>query len=565
MDKQPTEGPELEVSFDELTRVLSVSIAHDPHFPRIDALWLRRRLEAAGYADLQIRPDPIRRLIAQYNAGEAVAPVEIAQCVDASMQIGVSLDGLVARLSIVPAKGGKPASKTELLALIESRGIVEGLLLEEMNRAIADGQADDLAIARGREPEPGKDGWLEYLLPETRERVPSVRPCGRTDYRDLGEILVVHAGDALMRRHPPQPGVDGVNVYGRPIVARRGREQRFAPGLRGTAISPEDPELLVAACDGQPVRVRNGAMVEPIFTVDAVNLATGNIDFDGSVRIRNDVQAGMTVRASGDIEVGGVVEPATLEAGGSIVVKGGVLGGLGGKTAGKDYSAHAIRCEGSFCATYAQQARISAGDSIFIDDVAMQCQLEARNHIRVGKRLRGQIVGGHCRASLSIHARTIGANSRIRTELEVGMDNGLEHAIQEKAEARDALENRLLEIGKMLTFADRHPDRVTPEMLGRAEQTASALSGEIESLRSEEEDLQHRLALTREARVNAEREMFEGCIVRMGEQLFKLSQDRGPTTVRLATQGLGVFPLEDDSRFDEPQRPAAASQGSSRR
>lgn len=145
------------------------------------------------------------------------------------------------------------------------------------------------------------------------------------------------------------------------------------------------------------------------------------------------------------------------------------------------------------------------------------------------------------------------------------MDTGLEYAIQEKAEARDALENRLLEIGKMLTFADRHPERVTPEMVGRAEQTASALSGEIETLRGEEEDLQHRLALTREARVNAEREMFEGSIVRMGEQLFKLSQDRGPTTVRLATQGLGVFPLEDDSRFDEPQRPAAAGPNASRR
>ncbi len=564
MDKQPTEGPELEASFDELTRTLSVSIAHDPRFPRIDALWLRGRLEAAGYAELQIRPDPIRRLIAQYNAGESVTPIEIAQCVDASIQIGVSLDGLVARLSIVPPKGGKPASKIELLALIETRGIVEGLLLEEINHAIATGAADDLVIARGREPEPGADAWLEYLLPETRERVPSVRPCGRTDYRDLGEILVVQAGDALMRRHPPQAGVDGVNVYGRPIVARRGRDQRFAPGLRGTATSPEDPDLLVAACDGQPLRVHNGTMVEPIFTVDAVNLATGNIDFDGSVRIRNDVQAGMTVRATGDIEVGGVVEPATLEAGGSIVIKGGVLGGLGGKTAGKDYSAHAIRCDGSFCATYAQQARISAGDSIFIDDVAMQCQLDARNHIRVGKRMRGLIVGGNCRASLSIHARTIGSSSHIRTELEIGTDTGLEHVIQEKAAARDALENRLLEIGKMLTFADRHPDRVTPEMVGRAEQTAGALSEEIERLRSEEEELQHRLTLTREARVNADREMFEGGVVRMGEQMLKLSQDHGPTTVRLATQGLGVFALEDDSRFDEPERPAPTSASTKR-
>ncbi|WP_297361078.1 FapA family protein [Thauera sp.] len=560
MDNELPEGPRLAVTFDEATRTLSVSIAHDPHFPRIDAIWLRRRLEAEGHAELQIRPDPIKRLIAQYNGGESVAPIEIAHCVDATMQLLVSLDGLNARLTITPPRGGKPASKADLLALLESRGIVEGLQLEEINSAISAGRADELVIAVGREPEPGEDGWLECLLPESRERAPSIRPCGRTDYRDLGDILVVRTADPLMQRHPPQPGIDGVNVYGRPIVARYGRDARFAAGLRGTMISADDPDLLVAATDGQPLRVRGGVMVEPVFTVDAVNMTTGNIDFDGSVRVCKDVQAGMTVRATGDIEIGGVVEAATLDAGGSILVKNGVLGGLGGKTAGKDYSAHAIRCGGSFCATYAQQARITAGDSIFIDDLAMQCQLVAANHIRIGKRARGQILGGHCRASLSIHARTIGASNHIRTELEIGMDSGLEAALKEKAGARDALENRLLEIGKMLTFADRNPDRVTPEMIARAEQTASAISADIETLRGEEDDLNHRLALTRQARVNAERDMFEGSFVIMGDQKLRVPHDRGATTVRLEGHGLGVFALEDDSRFDEPERPAASAE-----
>lgn len=560
MDNELPEGPRLAVAFDEVTRSLSVSIAFDPNFPRIDAVWLRRRLEAEGHAALQIRPDAIKRLIAQYNGGESVAPVDIAYCVDATMQITVSLDGLAARLSIVPPRGGKPATKADLLALLGARGIVEGLQLEEVNRAIAAGRANDVLIARGREPEHGADGWLECLLPESRERVPSIRPCGRTDYRDLGDIQVVHAGDPLMRRHPPQPGIDGIDVYGRAIAARAGRDQRFAAGLRGTAIAADDPDLLVAAGDGQPVRVHGGVMVEPVFTVDAVNIATGNINFDGSVRIRNDVQAGMTVRATGDIEIGGVVEPATLEAGGSIVVKGGVLGSMGGKAAGKDHGAHVIHCAGSFCAGYAQQARISAGDSIFIDDLAMQCRLDAANHIRVGKRARGQIIGGHCRASLSIHARTIGAASHIRTELEIGADAGLEAAIHEKARARDERENRLLEIGKMLTLADRHPERVTPEVVRRAEQTARTLSTEIETLRGEEDDLNHRLALAREARVNAEREMFEGTIVAMGDQKLRLPLDRGPSTVRLEGSSLSVFALEDDSHFDRPERPDLAGE-----
>lgn len=555
MENDLPAGPDLRLLFDEASRTLSVSLVPDARFPRIDALWLRNRLAAAGYAELQIRPEPIKQLIARYNAGEPVPPVEIAHCVDAVLQIMISLDGLSARLSLIPAKGGKPATKADVLALMQGKGIVEGVLVDEINRAIAEGKADDLVIARGREPVAGEDGWLESLLPEARERVPNIRPCGRTDYRDLGEVQIVRAGDALMRRHPPTRGIEGMSVLGRPIPARSGRDARFTPGLRGVAPSPDDPNLLVATTDGQPLRVKGGIMVEPIFTVDAVNMATGNIRFDGTVRVRNDVQAGMTIIATGDIEVGGTVEPATLEAGGNIVVRGGIMGGLGGKTAGKDLSAHAIRCAGSLSASYAQQARISAGDSIFIDDMAMQCQLDAANHIRIGNYRRGHIIGGLTRACLSIHARVIGAPNRIRTEIEIGNDPGLAHAVQEKAAERDGKENKLLEIGKLLTVADRNPGKLAPEIIARAEEAAAALSAEIESLRNEEEDLRQRLLLTQQARVNAESAVYEGCIVTMGECTLRVPQDRGATTVRLAEQGLGIFPLEDDSHFDAPQRP----------
>ncbi|MHB1374764.1 MAG: DUF342 domain-containing protein [Thauera sp.] len=556
MEDDLPNGPDLRLLFDESSRTLSASLAPDPRFPRVDALWLRKRLAAAGYEDLQIRPEPIKQLIARYNAGEAVAPIEIAHCVDASLQITISLDGLSARLTLIPAKGGAAATKAEVLAQIQAKGIVEGMLVDEVIRAVAAGKADDLLIARGREPEPGEDGRLECLLPEMRERAPSIRPCGRTDYRDLGEIQVVRTGDPLMRRHPPTRGTDGLSVLGRIILPRPGRDVRFAAGLRGVAPSADDPDLLVAATDGQPLQVRGGIMVEPVYTVDAANMATGNINFDGTVRVRNDVQAGMTIRATGDIEIGGTVEPATLEAGGNIVVRGGVMGGLGGKTAGKDYSAHAVRCDGSFSATYAQQARIVAGDSIFIDDLAMQCQLEAKNHVRIGNYRRGHIIGGLTRACLSIHARVIGAPNRIRTEIEIGNDPALAQAVQQKAEERDARENKLLEIGKLLTVADRNPGKFAPDIVTRAEEAAAAMSAEIEILRGEEEDLRYRLELTQQARLDAENAVFEGCVVSMGEQSLRIPQDRGPTTVRLAGTGLGVFALEDNPNAEPPQRPA---------
>ena len=559
MDNDRPTGPALTLTLDEATRALSASVAPDARFPRVDAMWLRSRLEAAGYGKLQIRPEPIKHLIARYNAGEAVPPIEIAHCVDASLELVVALDGLTARLNLVPPKGGKPATESDLRALLASEGVVEGVLDEAIADAIAAGKAEDLVIARGREPVAGEDGQLESLLPETRERVPSVHPSGRTDYRDLGEVLVVHAGDALMRRHPPTNGTEGLSVCARPVPAKPGRNVVFAAGLRGVAPAADDPDLLVASTDGQPLKVRGGIMVEPVFTVDAVNMATGNIVFDGTVRVRNDVQAGMTVRATGDIEIGGAVENATLEAGGNIVVRGGVVGSLGAKGAAKDTNAHAIRCEGSFSATYAQQARICAGDSIFIDDLVMQSQLEAANHVRVGHERRGHIVGGLTRAGLSVHARVIGAPNRIRTEIEIGSDPALARAVQDKASARDQRENKLLEIGKLLTLADRSPGKIAAEIIARAEETAATLSTEIETLRGEEEGLRHHLMLVQQARVNAESAMYEGCVIAMGENTLRIPHDRGPSTVRLADQKLGVFPLEDDSHLGAPQRPESAA------
>ena len=87
------------------------------------------------------------------------------------------------------------------------------------------------------------------------------------------------------------------------------------------------------------------------------------------------------------------------------------------------------------------------------------------------------------RATLSIHARTLGAPNRIRTELEIGTDPALAGALQASTQARDSKESELLEMGKLLSFSDRYPDRIAPAVRLRAEQTAAALSADIEALR----------------------------------------------------------------------------------
>lgn len=530
----------LSLEFDESLGALVVHADAGPGNPAADEAWLRNLIESEGWGTLRLEPKAIVSFLEDYRKGKAVAGIAVATRVDAALHLKISADGMTAQLFISPAAGGSFVTKAEVLAELADKGVSHGFLVESMNAAIAAGEADGIVIARGRPPVNGDNAWLERLLPQTRSRVPQVNESGHTDYRDLGEILVVHPGDALMRRHPPTAGLDGVTVLATPVPARPGTDMRFAPHLPGTLIAPDDPDLLVAEIAGQPVEVKGGMIVEPVFTVERVSMASGNIRFDGSVTVRGDVSAGMSIEATGDIEIGGTAEPCRLIAGGNVVIKGGAMGGIGRKDAEESL----IRCGGSFSAAYAQKLRVEAADSIFIDDTAMQCDLKAARHVRVGDKRRGHIIGGRVLATLSVTGKVLGSPNRVKTEFEIGIDPALSKRMLELAHARDDKEKKLLDVSKLLAFAQQNPARVTSDMLERARHTAAALSAEISTLREEEDSLKQVADLALDARVHAIQQLHEGVSVRLGTQVLRVAHDQGAAVIGLGESGLEILPAE---------------------
>jgi uncharacterized protein (DUF342 family) len=500
-----------------------------------------------------------------------------------SLTIEVSPDGLDAFLTVTLTEGGQLPDSSSILGALADNGIGHGILPEAVEAALAsesyvapepepatDPAANDVSpkvgsvpsptpsarflIAHGRPAIHGENGWLESLIPEVRSRVPRVDETGSVDYRDLGDILVVHAGDPLMRRHPPTGGTPGLTLLGETIPATPGQPMMFSGKLPGTEFAADDPDLLQAAINGQPIVVRGGMSVEPVFKVDTVGTASGNIDFDGTVVVVGDVSAGMTVRATGDIQIGGVVELATLDAGGSIAIKGGAIGATGAKGATgaqkKSAEEHRIRCGGNFNAAYAQQTIIEAGDSIFIDDMAMQCELSAINHIRVGNKKRGHIIGGSAQATLSITAKVIGSPNRVRTHLEIGVNPLMHKQLLEMTHDRDGKETQLLEVSKLMAFASKNPGKLPPDMLEKARATAAATSAAIAALREEQDILTAKIALSMQSRVTAEVSLHEGVEVAMGALSYRVASEQEPCAIGLIQGKLGLLSLEDADASD---------------
>lgn len=537
MESGQQRGEGLIFKLDAESKALMASVIADVPAQPIDETWLSEHLAELGYDNLRYLPAAGTVLVAKYNAG-ASAVLKLAECVDGKFHVAVASSGVEAYLHLEPAQGGAPVTLEAVMSALAEKGIKEGIRTDVIIDAIAAGSGDGLVIASGRPCVNGVDGRIESLLPAARSRAPKVDESGQIDYRDLGEILVVHPGDPLMMRHPPEPGSDGKSVLGDVVPAKPGKEAMYSAALPGTTFDPDNPGLLLAAIAGQPVMVRGGMIVEPLFKIEEVSIASGNVDFDGSVVISGDVHAGMTVRASGDIEIGGVAENAILEAGGSIVIKGGAIGSLGQKGAENH-----IHCGGSFSAAFVQQAKVEAGDSIFIDDIAMQSALSAINHIRVGNERRGHIIGGSIQAALSITAKVIGSSNHVRTFIEIGINPLIHKQLLDMAKDRDAKENQLLEVSKLLDFARKNPGKLRPEMIDKARATADALSAAITALREEQDVLTKKVELSEAARVVAEKKIYEGAEIRMGNKRYHVTGERGPCVIGLGADGLGLLPV----------------------
>jgi len=517
---------------DSDSRTLVARLTSDVGAEPIDEALLLAAIGNHGYGEMRYLPQAGASLVAKYNAGSA-ATIKIAECVDGTFRIAMASGDLEAGLFLQPPQGGTPVTIGMVMTALADSEIREGILAGVIEEAIATGSADGVVVARGRPCVHGVDGQVESQLPEVRSRTPKVDESGHIDYRDLGQIQVVYPGDALMLRHLPTKGTDGMTLRGKVIPAKPGKAVMYSANLPGTTYDAGDPNLLRAAIAGQPVLVRGGMIVEPIFKIKEVSIASGNIDFDGTVVVEGDVHSGMAVRASGDIEIGGVADMSILEAGGSIVIRGGVIGSLGHKGP----ESH-IRCGGCLSAGYVQQARVEAGDSIFIDDIAMQSELSANNHVQAGPEGRGQIVGGTVQATLSVTAKVIGSQNHVRTRIEIGINPQMQRQLRGIVKDREGKEAQLLEISKLIDLNARNPGRLRPELVGRAKSTADALSADIATLREEEDIITKKAKLSEQSTVTAQQWLYEDVEIQMGKLHYKAVGRRSTCTIGPSSDGL---------------------------
>lgn len=517
------------ISFNEAdSKVLLVSQPTPERTP-VDGASLRALLLDRGWGACFIDEAAVVKAASMCNMQTEPFGLQVAQRLDATVSVHCAADDMTALLDITPAYGGQAASVADVMAALAQAEVVYGIDQAAVAKACQAGQCSALVVARGTLPEDGQDASFETLVPDTVEREPKVGEDGLIDYREHGIIPVVAAGTALMRHTPATRGVDGRTVKGRELPAKPGHEAAFASKLDGAEVSRDDPNLLVASVSGQPVRVACGVNVEPILRVKEVNMASGNIHFDGTVHVSGEVVQGMKVQASGDIVVDGIVDGGVLEAGGNIQVAGGVI-------------AHARLTAGAAVnARFAQGVSITAGTLIAIGDAALDCELQSLNQIIIGTNApeRGRLVGGSATAAMLLRTPLLGSNKAGATRVVMGSNPELQTkytALLKLIEEHKANEANLEKIVKQLK-AIGDPKGML-ERVKASRQHAVQVWGE--SL-VQKEALEHEMALALGARVEVSVAVEGALDLSFGPKTTHLRREFDAGTFSLDAEGHWQF------------------------
>jgi uncharacterized protein len=411
----------LTINFNEQNRTLYAELTTSEDSEEISMHAVKQKVEEAGYHNLNIPANAIAELLTnaqQLKEGK----VTLKTLVDATVSVAIASDKHKAYLTLTTADGGKPVTMEWITQAIADAGVSPALVNQDMvNTCFQRQSAKDACIAEGRLPQKGKDAEFISLVESEMLTPPTVDEHGVADMMHTHQFVIVDVGMPLMRRVPATQGEPGLDVTGAEIKPTPGNDAGFPNNLTGASISPEDPNILIAQVKGHPLVGKQGVTVDPTLHVDNVDVNTGDISFDGSLEVKGEVAAGMSINVTGDLIIQGGVDRAIIKAGHSIKIGGGVFGEEETERTTEAPLEYHMQAGADIEAKFVNLATLQAENNIVIKEYLSHSYVKAGNQLLMGQEGgKGIVFGGQCEALHRIIANQLGNESYIPTRVTAG-------------------------------------------------------------------------------------------------------------------------------------------------
>lgn len=524
-------------------------------------------IEASIYKDLKVNSSNIKNAVAELN--DVLKPLQegntgreivyqILERVDATITVSIETDEMGATAEITTAQGGKNLTAKAILAAAQGAGVKKGFSKEHLVKLAhlaakeAPNSTVTMQIATGKLAVNGEDAKIKPLVQSAQARIlrPKARDDGSVDMRNLGDIICVKVGDPLAKKVPLTQGKAGFTVTASPLEAEPGVDIDLIPG-EGTAISPENEDVLISELVGLPKFIDNGMEVDEVYQIKNVDVSTGHVKFEGSVIIDGDVCEGMRVETSGDITVGGFVESATLKAGGDITITGGIIGRKFDveNTKSTDITMSvSVEAKGNIFAKYCQYAELNCKRDIRIENQLMHSKINIHGKLWVGseEKANGKLIGGFIKAGTSIHAGIIGATAGSNTiinfyyQLQEFKEQIDKIDIQVKSESDKANEIR----NTIKKLKELPKGKVKPEVMTKLLTTYKFHAAEMGKYLSEKEALEQELqGYMTSVYIEATEKLYHGVEMTVGEFHERSRREYGPTKMTYNERKVHIEPI----------------------
>ena len=437
---------------------------------------------------------------------------------DGSAEVSVSDDGMRASASFFPPGGeGLPISREYLAALLERLGVTNGVLWEQIDEALMRANLDrhvlrDVAVARGSPPidETPEHAELEpkfrksgLLVPEGAQRV---------DFRELGGVHVVQAGEVLARIAPGVAGQTGTDVHGKSLPFSREPVRDMKPGQN---IERRD-DTLVSTVDGRLIVSDDRIDVDQVLVVKgAVDYSTGHVDFPGDVFIEGVIHDGFKVWSGGTIVCKSTMDAFDVNAKKDLVCTQGILGRRRAQ----------IRVGGELKAKFVQNCSVAVRGDVHVATAVVNCRLYSLGKVDLGDK--GVLMGGEVFAVHGLRCARLGNQARQRTMVHIGVDFTVQQRLDQANERLRLLASRSRYIESLA--ASRAAVRDGPE-LERVRADLAKAAAEQSSLISK---LLGQLDADDDASVEVRHEIFPGVVIEICRINLKIEEHMKASRFRL--------------------------------
>lgn len=448
---------------------------------------------------------------------------------DTRITVRVSADRLAAHLQISESAPPVDVANGALVKCISDAGIpVSDTMrarLNEIARSFTEKpRAIVIEIARGVAPVAGTNARIEWCEGRDPKHAPEpVRDAaGTIDHYAQPRFVHIGEGDAIGMVIPDTAGNPGRNVLGASLPAKPGKKLAMTFDEDSIAL---DGQTITAKKSGVLMVSAGTLMVTDVIEIKGdIDFSTANVASEGAVSVRGGVRDRFVVNAKQNIQIGGLVEAASLIAGGDIVLSRGMAG----------RSTGTIKAKGGLTAGFLHACTVTLGGNLTIGRELNGCTTTLGGHV-LGQS--ATLIGGTLEAGGSILLGTIGSPAEAATTIRIGGDPNNSARIAElrrelkalDTEIRDLNHNikQIVSLGKLQSPADKEKLTESYFLLDESTKRREVCESELNTLTASAKT-------AKVVTINADRIIYPNVRIEAGDTTATITRAiKGPARIAL--------------------------------